>query len=282
MPISPVITRWAATLVVCSASFCSGQTPQQFKFNAGPETAVSVTNDFGNVNVHPGTGRQVVISANPSSQSVKVDATQSGNRIDVRTRRTGQGTRGPVNYEVIVPTDARVSVRTAQGQIQIEKLKGDVTAETDSGNISVNDIGSAHVHLRSLNGPMSVSNVRNGHVELTSIGGPIDMNAVNGPYVAANTTDGKITYRGNFGGAGDYSLTTHKGDIEVFLPSDRSFPVSAHSIKGTVENDFQPQSGSAAQASSPAASTSLTGDSKAGSSSVQLRSFSGKIRVKKQ
>ena len=119
-------------------------------------------------------------------------------------------------------------------------------------------------------------------MDLSSIGGPIDINAVNGPYVAANTTDGKITYRGNFGGAGDYSLTTHKGDIEVFLPSDRSFPVSAHSIKGTVENDFQPQSGSAAQASSPAASTSLTGDSKAGSSSVQLRSFSGKIRVKKQ
>jgi DUF4097 and DUF4098 domain-containing protein YvlB len=279
---SPIIARWAAALVVCVATLSSAQTPQQFKFNAGPDTAVSITNDFGDVNVHPGTGRQVIVSASPSSQSIKVEATQSGNRIDVRTRRVQQGISDPVNYEVTVPMDARVSVRTAQGQIQIEKLKGDVTAETDSGKISVSDIGSAHVHLRSLSGPMSVSNVRNGHVELSSIGGPIDMNAVNGPYVSANTTDGKITYRGNFGGAGDYSLTTHKGDIDVFLPAKGSYPLNAHSIKGTVESDFQPQANSYPDAPSPAGSTSLTGDSKAGSPSVQLRSFSGKIRVKKQ
>lgn len=278
---SPILASWAATLVVCAAT-SSAQTPQHFKFNAGPDTAVSITNDFGDVKVHPGTARQVIVSSSPSSQSVKLEATQSGNRIDVRTRRVQQGTTEPVNYEVTVPMDARVSVRTAQGQIQIEKLKGDVTAETDSGKISVSDIGSAHVHLRSLSGPMSVSNVRNGHVELTSIGGSIDMNAVNGPYVAANTTDGKITYRGNFGGAGDYSLTTHKGDIDVFLPASGSYSVNAHSLKGTVEDDFQQMANSSAKTSSPSGSTSLIGDSKAGSPSVQLRSFSGKIRVKKQ
>jgi len=278
---SPILARWAVTLVVCAAT-SSAQTPQPFKFSVGPEAAVTITNDFGDVNVHPGTGRQVIVSATPSSQSVTVDATQSGNRIDVRTHRAQQGTSDTVNYEITVPMDARVSVRTAQGQIQIEKLKGDVTAETNSGKISVSDIGSAHVHLRSLSGPMSVSNVRNGHVELTSIGGPIDMNAVNGPYVAANTTDGKITYRGNFGGAGDYSLTTHKGDIDVFLPANGCYPVNAHSIKGTVEDDFQQGANSSAKTPSPTGSTSLTGDSKAGSPSVQLRSFSGKIRVKKQ
>ncbi len=277
----PITTCWAALLLVCAAT-SSAQTSQQFKFNAGTETAVSITNDFGDVNVHPGTGRQVVVSASPQSQSTKVEATQSGNRIDVRTRRVQQGTSDPVNYEVTIPMDARVSVRTVQGQIQIEKLKGDVAAETDTAKIRVNDIGSAHVHLRSLNGPIIVSNVRNGHVELTSIGGSIDMNAVNGPYVSANTTDGNITYRGNLGGAGDYSLTTHKGDINLFLPAAGSYPINARSVKGTVESDFQSQANSPEGASSPVGSTSLTGDSKAGSPSVQLRSFSGKIRVKKQ
>jgi DUF4097 and DUF4098 domain-containing protein YvlB len=266
--------------VVCAAAVSFAQKPQEFKFNAGPETAVSIINDFGNVNVHPGAGRQVIVSATGSSESTKVDATQSGNRVDIRTRRLQQGSSDAVTYEVTVPLDARVSIRTVEGQIHIEKLKGDVTAETDSGTIEVTDIGSAHVHLRSLSGPMTVSNVRNGHVELTSIGGAIDMNAVNGPYVSANTTDGKITYRGNFGGAGDYSLTTHKGDIDVFLPAAGSYPVTAHSVKGAVENDFQ-QTNSSAEASAPAGSA-LTGDSNAGSSAVQLRSFSGKIRVKKQ
>jgi DUF4097 and DUF4098 domain-containing protein YvlB len=278
----PHTIRWAVMLLVCAASLSSTQTPQQFKFNAGPDTAISITNDIGDVSVHPGTGRQVVVTTSPGSQSTKVEATQSGNRIDVRTRRVQQGTTDPVNYDVTVPMDARVSVRTVQGQIQIDKLKGDVAAETDNGKINVSDIGSAHVHLRSLSGPMSVANVRNGHVELTSISGSIDMNAVNGPYVSANTTDGNITYRGNFGGAGDYSLTTHKGDIDVFLPANGSYPVNTHSIKGTVENDFQPQAISSPGASSPTGSSSLTGDSKAGSPSVQLRSFSGKIRVKKQ
>ncbi len=273
-------SRWMGLLLLCVAT-ASAQQPQQFKFNAGPDAAISISNDFGAVNVRPAAGRQITITATPSAQSAKAVATQSGNRIEVHTQRTQAGSSDPVNYEIAVPLDTRVSLRTVQGEIHVEKLKADVSAESDSGKISVSDIGSAHVHLRSLSGPMTLTNIRNGHVELTSVSGNLELDQVNGPSVSANTGEGNITARGNFGGAGDYSFSTHKGDINIFVPADISVPIDAHSVKDSVENELQ-QADSSAAVATPSQNTSFAGASNAGSSAVQLRSFSGKIRVKKQ
>lgn len=273
-------SRWIGLLLLCAAS-AAAQQPQQFKFNAGPDAAISLSGDYGNVSVRPAAGRQITITAIPSAQSAKAAASQSGNRIEVHTQRTQAGSNDPVNYEVAVPIDTRVSLRNVQGEIHVEKLKADISAETDSGKISVSDIGSAHVHLRSMSGPMTLANIRNGHVELTSVSGNLELNQVNGPSVSANTGEGNITARGNFGGAGDYSFSTNKGDINIFVPADISVPIDAHSVKGSVENELQRADSSAAVAT-PSQDTSFAGASNAGSSAVQLRSFSGKIRVKKQ
>jgi len=99
--------------------------------------------------------------------------------------------------------------------------------------------------------------------------------------VTASTTSGKIVYRGDFSGGGDYAFTNHSGDIEVTLPAEASVDISAVSVSGAVDNDFPFQP--TAHAPFPITQgKSLVGTSNSGSSSVRLRSFSGKIRVKKQ
>ena len=76
-------------------------------------------------------------------------------------------------------------------------------------------------------------------------------------------------------------LVNHSGDIDVTLPAFASVDLSARSITGSVENDFPLQQ---KQHSSfvPSPGRAFAGTSNTGASSVQLRSFSGKIRVKKQ
>jgi DUF4097 and DUF4098 domain-containing protein YvlB len=274
---------------ICFVAFASGvaQNKKEFKFTTQPGATLSIINEFGPVTVHPVSGRQVLVTATVPSDKVEVDQTQSGNRIQLRThlqqpRMTADQAR--VQYDISVPSDMSVNVRSANGPISVERMRGDITAEGDTANIDIHDVSNGHVHVRSMGGTVKLANISNGHIEVTSVSGPVDMNNVTGPRLEVNTTSGKISYTGNFGSNGDYSFTNHNGDIDVFVPANASVDLSARSLKGSVENDLQvaPMVHAPGFASQSDATRALSGTVNSGGSSVQIRSFSGKIRVKKQ
>jgi DUF4097 and DUF4098 domain-containing protein YvlB len=128
---------------------------------------------------------------------------------------------------------------------------------------------------------VTLTNIREGHVEITSVSGDVHLNSVSGPLVQVSSTGGKITYTGDFGSGGDYSLISHTGDIEASIPSDASVDVSARSVKGAVENDFSMEP--KAHSRFPVvAGRSFVGTMGKAASSVMLRTFSGKIRLKQR
>jgi hypothetical protein len=278
-----VLAAAALALATLALSQKNESQKNAFRYTVGAGASISILNEFGSVSIKPGSGRQVVVVARPHSSKVEVDPDQNGNRVEFRShllQPAGPGD-GSVDYEVTVPADADVTVRSSDGPIQAEKISGDLALEGDTARVDVRDISHAHVHVRTVNGPINLSNVSNGHVEITSVGGDVTLNAVSGPKVSVNTTKGKIRYTGDMGGGGNYTLANHSGDIEVSLPASASVDLTARSVSGSVENDFpfQPKQ----HTSMPMAQgRSFSGTSNSGSSSVQLRSFSGKIKVKKQ
>lgn len=256
---------------------------RECRYTVGPGASVTVTNGSGPVDIKGSAGRQVVIVATTHSDKVEVDCDQNGNRIQATTHFL-QRTDDPdsrVDYQVLVPPDASVTVRAPSGPITAEKMRADLTLEGDAAPVGVHDVSNAHVHVRTISGPVNLGNITNGHVEITSLSGDVHLDAVSGPKVAVNTAKGSIRYNGDFGGGGDYMLVNHSGNIDVTLPASASVDLSARSISGSVENDFPLQ-----QKQHPTFSItqgrSFAGTSNSGASSVQLRSFSGKIRVKKQ
>jgi hypothetical protein len=76
-------------------------------------------------------------------------------------------------------------------------------------------------------------------------------------------------------------MTTHSGAIDLLLPAAASVDLTARSTRGSVENEF-PLQEKAHHSFVPQQGRSFAGTSNSGSSSVELQSFSGKIRVKKQ
>ena len=102
---------------------------------------------------------------------------------------------------------------------------------------------------------------------------------VTGSLVSATTTGGAIHYAGDFAGGGEYTLSSHSGDIDVAAPDSASVDISARSVTGSVEDGFhfQPEARAAV-----ADAKSFSGRANSGAASVRLRSFSGKITVKKQ
>lgn len=273
-----------AVLPLFAALITSAQTRKEMKFPVGPGASLTITNDFGPVTVRTAAGSQVLAVATLHSDQMEIDQTHSGSRVDLFTHALQQrpaGDAAKVAFEVTVPPDCAVTIHASQGPIVIENLRGDVNADGENANVDVRDAGNGHVHLRTLKGAVTVANVNNGHVEITSVSGPVTMSNVSGPSVEVSTTNGKISYNGMFSNNGDYVFTTHSGDIEVSIPANASVDISARSVNGKVEQNFplQPKQHNPFPV---ATGRAFAGTSNSGSSGVQLRSFSGTIRVKKQ
>jgi DUF4097 and DUF4098 domain-containing protein YvlB len=271
-----------AVAVFCTLAFAADGKKQEFRYNVGPGASVTIANPFGSVYVKGSPSHQVVITANPHSDKVEVDASQSGNRIEAVTHflQHAAANDGQIEYQVSVPEDASVTVRASGGPVTAERIHGDLLLEGDGANIGVRDAGNGLIHIRTVSGPISLTAVHNAIVEVMSVGGDVQLNDVDGKKVAVNTTKGAIRYTGDFGSGGEYRLINYSGDIDVTMPPSASVDLTARSQNGAVQKDFPLQ-----QKSHPTFQISpraFAGTSHSGASSVQLQSFSGTIRVKQQ
>jgi DUF4097 and DUF4098 domain-containing protein YvlB len=276
-------TMFAVAMVLVLVGSAAGETTrQEFHFKVGHRASVSIVNQYGPISVKSGPGKQVSVTAILYSGKVEIDQSKTGNRVSVVSHLLdgSDAETGRVDYEVLVPSDASVTLHSATGPLHVEKLHGDVIVEGNTALVDVRDVSAGHVHVKTLNGAVTLTNVSDAHVEITSVGGDVALNAVNGSLVHVNSSSGKIHYDGDFGDEGDYSLTSHSGDIEAIAPSYASIEVVARSVQGKVENDFplQPEHTSFIAR----AGSAFAGTMGKAASSVKLLSFSGKIHLKKR
>jgi DUF4097 and DUF4098 domain-containing protein YvlB len=274
--------RLAVVVVLAGTTFVLAETRKEFHFKVGRHASISVINQFGPISVKPSSGKTVEVLATLHSDKVEVDQSQSGDRIDIESHLLpgADAESGRIDYEIQVPSGARVTLHSMTGTLHAENLKGDLTVEGTNAVVDVREVSDAHVHIKTLDGPVTLTNIRDGHVEINSVGGDVMMTSVDGPYVQVVSTSGKIHYDGEFGGGGEYSLSSHTGDIEAVAPSYASIDVEARSDHGKVENDFPL---SPRHASFPVrAGSAFVGTVNKAASSVKLRTFSGKIHLKKR
>ena len=261
------------------------ETHKEYRFNVGPRAGVSVNNPYGSVSVKPSTGNIVVINAVLSSDRVEVDNALVGNRVEVQSHLLpgADAQSGRVDYEILAPADASITLHSSTGSLRAEKLHGDVSLEGAAATVDVRDITNAHVHIKTLNGPVTLTNVQDGHVEIDSLSGNVTLRSVNGPLIQVVSTSGGISYVGDFGDHGDYRFTSHSGDIDAVVPGSTSADVSARSVRGEVHDDIplQPKQHTSFVLKEGVALWGTMGRA-AVSSTVVLRSFSGKIHLRKR
>ena len=271
-------------VVLVLAALATGETTRkEYHFKVGRHrVSVCIINQYGTVSVKSGPGKQVSVAAVIYSDKVEIDPSKNGDRVTVLSHLFDGATAdtGRVDYEVLIPSDASLSVHSATGPGRVENLHGDVVVEANTASVDIRDVGSAHIHVKTLNGPVTLTGISAGHVEITSVSGDVALNRVTGPLVEVNSSSGKIHYDGDFSEGGEYSLSSHSGDIEATAPSYASIDVVARSAQGKVENDFllQPEHSSFVAKFGSA----FVGTMGEAASSVKLLSFSGKIHLKKR
>ncbi len=271
-----------ATVLVLGAVLASGQTRKELRYKVHRRATISIMNPYGPIFVKPNPNKEIVIIAILHSDKVEIDPNQRGSRIDVVSHLLAGADpdSGRVDYELLVPVDANVTLHSTTGPLHAERLRGDVIMEGNTANVDVRDLTEGHVHIRTLNGPVTLTNISDGHVEVTSVSGNVALKSVNGPFVQVSSTSGMISYDGDFGGGGEYSLMTHTGDILATAPSYASIEVVARSEQGKVENDFLLEPGHSSFVAR--AGSAFAGTINKAASSVKLLSFSGKIHLKKR
>jgi DUF4097 and DUF4098 domain-containing protein YvlB len=280
---SQYTTELTAVVLVTLATFAVAETKKEYRFDVGPKSKVSIINQFGSVSVKPSTGNYVLVNATLYSDKVEVDQSQSGNRVDVQSHLLAGATadNSRVDYEVLVPADASVNLESATGPLHAERLHGDVEAEGTNAAIDVRDISGSHVHVKTMAGAITLTNIRDGHVEIDSVSGDVTLRSVTGPLVRVSSTSGRIQYDGDFGYAGEYRFNSHSGNIDATIPEDASVDVKAQSVHGLVQNDvpLQPKVHTSFLVKE---GSSFAGTINKAASSVWLRTFSGKIHLKKR
>jgi len=283
----PTIQFAAISTVMAGMTVASlaAQTHKEYRFNVGPRAGVSVNNPYGSVSVKPSTGNVIVINAILASDKVEVDNALVGNRVEVQTHLLpgADDHNARVDYEILVPADASITLHSSAGALRAEKLHGDVDLEGAGANVDVRYITDGHVRVKTLNGPVYLTNVQDGHVEVDSLSGNVTLKGVNGPLVQVISTSGAISYVGDFGDHGEYRLTSHSGDIEAVVPDNTSADVNARTVRGEVHDDIplQPKQHTSYVLQKGSAFWGTMGRA-AVSSTVVLRSFSGKIHLRKR
>ena len=138
---------------------------------------VSITNNYGPITVKPSGSRQVVIETVSHSDAVSLVNEQHGDRIELRSMSSRPGTN-LVDYTVLVPADAFVSLRSSDGTLRAQGLRGDVILEAAAASVEVTDISDAHLHIRTLSGPISLTDIRNSHLDIHSVSGNVNLRNV--------------------------------------------------------------------------------------------------------
>jgi DUF4097 and DUF4098 domain-containing protein YvlB len=263
-------------LISLLALSAAAQDKKEFTYTVGPKAVVSITNNYGPITVKPSGSRQVLVEVVSHSDAVSLVNEQHENRIELRSASTRSGTN-QVDYTVLVPVDAFVSLRSSDGTLRAQGLRGDVILEAAAASVEVTDISDAHLHVRTLTGPITLTDIRNTHLDIHSISGDVKMRNVTGPSVEVNSGSGQISYDGDPGRMGEYLLTSHSGDLNISIPANAWVNIKARSVQGQSDPDFPV----ANSFTSGGTGNLLLNPGMVTGSRFELRSFRGKIHLKR-
>src|SRR5947209_9136065 len=122
---SSMVSTRAAKVVAFSlvvAGTLLAQTRKEYHFTVGPKAGVSVMNPYGSIWVKPSLNNTVIVNAILHSDKVEVDNSQNGNRVDIQSHLLAgaDAESGRVDYEVLVPADASITLHSSAGSFRAE------------------------------------------------------------------------------------------------------------------------------------------------------------------
>jgi len=187
------------------------ETPRHFAVSTTP--TVVINNDIGSIHVRSGGAESDVtiqatkhagLGSNVNDVQVSYSQNSSANTITVNVARTSNTTffNSPsVDFQVTVPNNASLELKTNTGGLDVSGVSGRMSVRSNTGSVEVRD------------GVLSSGST-------------------------LNSNTGSITFNGSINQAGSYQFMTNTGSINVTLPASSSFHLDASTDTGSITSDF--------------------------------------------
>ena len=242
---------------------------------------VTIRNSSGRIQVKAWAKNEVLVAWTNASGKPVVETEQAGNRVEVDARMedgTVAAEQMKTDFEITVPVESELNVRTDSGNVTVESVHGDMTFDTVGANLQLTDVN-GYVVVKTIDGSL-VCNRCSGKLEANSISGNVQMIQPSLDSVRVQTSSGNILYDGSFMSRGIYIMKNFSGTIEVHFSSNDSFDVNANSLKGEVINQatFKPDTHGTPHPASKWGH-GFIGTMNEGHAKVELSSFSGTIKI---
>ncbi len=268
-----------AGFVLAAAPAQAERMEKHFAVQGKPKIAVQ--NSAGRIQVKAWAKNDVMVAWTNASGKVTVETEQAGNRVEVSAQENGEGISAEdakTDFEITVPIESELSVRTDSGNVTVDSVHGDMTFDTVGANLQLSDVN-GYLVVKTIDGSLVCTRCA-GKLEANSISGNVQMLQPSLDSVRVQTSSGNIFFDGSFLSRGIYIMKNFSGTIEVHFTSSDSFDVKATSLKGDVVNQasFKPDTHGSQHAESKWGH-SLFGTMNQGHAKVELSSFSGTIKI---
>jgi DUF4097 and DUF4098 domain-containing protein YvlB len=168
-------------------------------------------------------------------------------------RETEVSTRVISGSQIVTDVHGPVKAEAASGSIRVEHTNRDVQLTTISGSIALQDIGS-DARVSTVSGSVIASNIKgdvrihaiSGAAQVTAPGGRADASTASGSIdiegassdVKAHAASGRVKVQGSPGAATYWDLKTVSGEVQIAVPKNASFRLSAEAMAGEIRADI--------------------------------------------
>ena len=240
----------------------------------------------GRIEVKSSKISEVIVAGTQASSKVTLETENAGDRIDVSANIvdvTAQPNETEVNFQLTVPEETELELKTQTGLIYVEQVMGDMTLQSVAGDVHLKEV-SGYIVVRTTHGSLVCAQCA-GKLDFNSVSGSAQLLQPALTNVNLFTTSGNILFDGDFIRTGIYTMRSGKGTVEVHFSGNDSFDLNAQTATGTVDNQaeayLKPDSHGMKHMASKF-TKGLFGTVGSGLAKVELSSYSGTIRILKR
>ena len=149
--------------------------------------------------------------------------------------------RGPVKcsaasgYVHVYRVDRETQLTAASGSIEVSGLGGILRVSTASGSVDIADV-KGDIQATAVSGSIHIANP-GGRVEASNVSGSINVTGANND-VRAHVISGPIEVTGNPSGNRFWDLKTVSGSVDIRVPANSSFLLSADATSGDIRTNL--------------------------------------------
>lgn len=284
-------------LALALSGVASAQTEIHRQVDAAADGKVSIESFAGSLVIRGWQRPLVEVSGTLGRDVEELEVEKQGRNVNIELKfdKRRNPNRVSAHLEIQVPVGSRVVVEAVSAEVTFDGITGEIEGETVSGDLTVEgsprslnlDTVSGEVDIVAPTELCKVETV-SGDVTMVGVGGRVDVTTVSGDVdllsdqlrqLTAELVSGDLDFQGKLAPGSELEVSSHSGEVALFLPTDTSASFRVETFSGSIRNDLGPP---AKRVNRYTPGRELSFKMGSGAARVRIESFSGSVELRER